>query len=125
MTLALLHQATLGHVPVSLVGDVVLQPGREIPYSIPHRRPRPIRRVVSGDEERYNGERREGEDDEERGEEVEVEGGVDAAQHADEAEGGDDEYEEAAEEERVLEHLLAVAVDADVGGVAHGGDTQE
>lgn len=92
-----LHEAPFGVVPVVVVGDVVAQPGREIAHGEAHARG-VVRRVASGDdEERDESEGGEGEDDEEGDEKVEVEGGVDAAQRADEAERRDDGDEEAAE----------------------------
>jgi len=92
-----LREAPLGVVPVVVVRDVMAQPGREVPYGEAHAGG-VVRRVAFGDDdERDESEGGEGEDDEEGGDEVEVEGGVDAAQRADEAERGDDGDEEAAE----------------------------
>lgn len=120
------HQTTLDVVPVSLVDDIVLQQCGELRNSVLRRN---LALAAISDDEREDGEEDEQHDDEERDDEVGVEGDIDAAERAHDSKHGDDEDEEAAEQERVLQHLLAVgavgAVEVDVGGAAHGGEGDE
>lgn len=126
-----IHQTTLDLIPVLVIDDIALQPVREISNPV---LPIPFARQVLphlpvGDEQREDGEEDEPEDEQEGDKEVHVECHIDTAHGAYDSEGGYKDDEDAADEKRVLKHLLAVGggatVDVHVGGGAHGGEAEE
>jgi len=78
-------------------------------------------------EQREDGEEGQAHDERKRDEEVGVERHVDAAQRPHDSQGGDKHHEDATDEQRHLQDLLAVgaATDVDVRGGGHGGHAQK